>query len=501
MSLTTNFSLYNNYQIPKQIGFKSDVKNNKQIKESDILITKLEEEKNKKSTKKALTAGGIVLTIGLFITLLNPKNSTKILKYLNKLQEKNKNFYNNSKNNFLKTKFGKFIDKTINLTSRCIRATGNYNNGKDILYKDICSKKRQYKNVKNENFRKFLVKINDIFTNVMTYINKKITKGFDFISQKTVRNKYKNAIKSLDKFEINLKQIKEKLPENEKKLLDEKLAEIAKNKKYFEDSNLTKRFEIQEKGMNDLNLEEQVKKKIKDFFNGYKDKRNVGGLINHTDKNLTLWSEDILKPTKEKLEKEGNEAVQKLFGKDGKKGLYDELMDLTEKYINPEDKKSLLKKYKTSAKKLFKANKSECFDYYDKKRDLVLGGAPTDILTGCLGIGLGSLALIKADTKEERKAKLFGSTAFPLIPTFLGICSSIAMTAMLYSGGTGLLVGAGVTITLSKLGSMFNKYVLGYDEDAIHEAKLKAKQEKKEQALAERKNKQNINNTKELANV
>ena len=239
--------------------------------------------------------------------------------------------------------------------------------------------------------------------------------------------------------------------------------------------------------MKDLDLENKIKDKIFNFVKGYKDNKDLKGVINHTDNNLSLWSEDILKLEKEKLEKEGYSAVSKLFGGEkGKKGLYDDILDITKQYLSLEDQKILLDYRKKAAKNLRNANISECVEYFDKKRDLYLGGAPTDIVTAIFGIGLGSTAVIKADTKEERKAKFFGDTTFPLVPTFLGVISSIIMTAKLYSGATGLLVGGTVTMVLSKLGTLFNKYVLNYDEDAIHEAKKLAEKERKELLKAER---------------
>lgn len=481
---------------------KSETKTSEKT-EPDTFVGKIEKEKNKLSTKKALAAGGAVFTIAGLITILNPKNSSKLLQKIKVLQAKNKIKLDNSKQNFLKTKFGQFLDKTFDVSSRAILATGNFNNGKDILYKNICSKKRQFNGVKNESLRNGLRKANDVFTNFMTSVNNKITKGFDSVSKSTVRGKYKKASKSLNNFETSIKDLKSKLPIEQQRLVDEKLAEIAKSREFFIDSNLNKRFNIQEQGMKDLNLEEEVTKKITSFFNGYKGQKNIRGAWEHTDKNLTLWSEDILKPHRELLQREGDAAVSKLFGgENGVKGLYDEILDITKPHLSIEDQKLLTDARKSSAKKLRKANKNECIDYYDKKRDLVLGGAPTDILTGVLGLGAASIGMLRADTKEERKAKLFGNSAFPLIPTALGIGVSVAMTAMLFSGATGLMVGFGVTTLLSKLGSLANKYLLGYDEDAAHEAKVQARKEKKAAQEAQKlQEKQNVQNPQEAMNV
>ena len=76
--------------------------------------------------------------------------------------------------------------------------------------------------------RNGLRKANDVFTNFMTSVNNKITKGFDSVSKSTVRGKYKKASKSLNNFETSIKDLKSKLPIEQQRLVDEKLAEIAK---------------------------------------------------------------------------------------------------------------------------------------------------------------------------------------------------------------------------------------------------------------------------------
>ena len=155
--------------------------------EPDTFIKKIEREKEKKSTKKALAAGSAVVVAGGLVVLMNPKNASKILQKLKTWQTKNKIKLDTTKQNFLKTKFGQFLDKALDVTTRAVRATGNFNNGKDILYKNICSNKRQYDGVKNKTLRNGLRKVNDVFTDIMTKINDGITSGFDKVGQATVR--------------------------------------------------------------------------------------------------------------------------------------------------------------------------------------------------------------------------------------------------------------------------------------------------------------------------
>ena len=48
-----------------------------------------------------------------------------------------------------------------------------------------------------------------------------------------------------------------------------------------------------------------------------------------------------------------------------------------------------------------KANHSECVEYFDKKRDLMLGSAPTDVLTAVASLIASGVAIGVADTKED----------------------------------------------------------------------------------------------------
>ena len=112
-------------------------------------------------------------------------------------------------------------------------------------------------------------------------------------------------------------------------------------------------------------------------------------------------------------------------------------------------------------KKLSKANDTECNKYFDKKRDLVLGGGPTDIVSSLGSLGLCGLAIASADTKEDQVSKAL-TTGFPLVG---GVLASLGFTAMLFSGAQGLLFGGLTSVILSKTGSIINKVVRGKDID------------------------------------
>ena len=129
----------------------------------------------------------------------------------------------------------------------------------------------------------------------------------------------------------------------------------------------------------------------------------------------------------------------------------------------------LEKEYKKLSKRLRKANKSETMDYFDKKRDLVLGSAPTDIVSSLFLIGLGGLAIGRADTKEDRISKAITTGA----PALLGVGTSLTLTAMLFSGVKGMLLGGLTGVVFSKIGSTVDKRIFGHDIDKEDKKKHK----------------------------
>ena len=171
---------------------------------------------------------------------------------------------------------------------------------------------------------------------------------------------------------------------------------------------------------------------------------------------------DILEPQKAVVEKEGAEYISKLFGDNGSKGLYDDVYEIFKGHLDEKQLKSLSSEMSNAKKKINKANFSECTEYFDKKRDLVLGGAPTDILTQIFGIGLCSWAVTRAD-KEERWSKLFTNG----VPIITGLGSSLIFSAKLYAGAKSIIAGAIVSGITTVVCSLINKYVFGKNDDDL----------------------------------
>ena len=172
---------------------------------------------------------------------------------------------------------------------------------------------------------------------------------------------------------------------------------------------------------------------------------------------MSFWAEDALMPTRNKLENKGHEVVTSIVGdiNRGTTGKYNEVIAMLTPYLSKDEAILLGKRLRQADKSLHKANFSETVEYFDKKRDLMLGGAPTDILSGLAMVGLSGIAVSTADTKEDRISKTI-TTAFPAIA---GIGTSMAFTAMLFSGVKSLIYGSVAGSLFSLAGSGINRLI------------------------------------------
>ena len=206
------------------------------------------------------------------------------------------------------------------------------------------------------------------------------------------------------------------------------------------------------------NLEQDFRNKLfNDYFKKFESPKQAGSLkhnVRHIKDTMSFWAEDMLMPSRNKFEQDGKKAVDTLVG-DGKgvKGKYHEAIDILSPHISKEEKTLLETSLQKTGKRLNKANHSECVEYFDKKRDLVLGGAPTDILTGIGMIGLSGIAVGTADTKEDRLSRAL-TLGFPAVA---GIGASMALTAMLFSGVQSMIYGSIASAGLSQIGSAADK--------------------------------------------
>ena len=466
MSFGYYYNLNNNYNSPRKINFKANeianasaplakpIETISKTIESSVDAFVPEEEKKKKSYKKTITVGSSVLVISGLVALLNPQFSSKFISRLKNWSSAAGAKIDSSKNSYFSSKFHQASKKTLDWGVRTLEFTNNINSAKDVGFKWLCCEKKAFNGVKNKPIRKVLQKIDSGFVKIMTKVHEAITKWFDGISQRTVIGKYKTAAKKMDNYEALIKQYRSKLSSAEQAEIDKKLAEIAKTREFFSLANTNTRFSNQEKLME--NLERDFLKKFRSYRNGFSNK--WVSKSDHIDKNMTFWAEQIMQPSRDKVERQGLDVVEKLVGngKD-KKGLYDDIYSILSPKLDQTEQKTLNDALKNAGKKLNKANHSETVEYFDKKRDLVLGGAPTDIVTALGGLGISGVAIAAADTKEDRISRAL-TGGFPIIA---GIGASMAFTAMLFSGVQGMLYGFLTSIGLSKLGSIADNYILG----------------------------------------
>ena len=101
--------------------------------------------KSNKRKKVAIVAGSSVLVLGGLTMLLNPRNSSKVLSNLKKWQNQFDIKMKQSKNNILKTKIFSFLKKSAEKGEKIGNIVFNMNSGKDILFKNLCTKaNKQY---------------------------------------------------------------------------------------------------------------------------------------------------------------------------------------------------------------------------------------------------------------------------------------------------------------------------------------------------------------------
>ncbi len=422
-----------------------------------FIDTSKEDERRKKIKKRAIAASSTVLVVSAMTLLLNPRSSSKLGKKLQELQNKTKLKISQNKGNSLKTTFYKYWNNTLSAFEKGGNFYFNLNSGKDWAWDALCTnnnKKYPEFLTKNKTVHNVVKALDDCWVKVIKTPTEAITKWFDNISKNTVKGKYKKALKELNSLEISLKAYKDKLPADKQLLVENKLSEIAEAKKVFSEENVLIRLKKQEGMMS--NLKDDFAKKIHS---------EKGSWFENPTK---FWARDILEPQKAVVEKEGTEYISKLFGDSGSKGLYDDVYEIFKGHLDEKQLKSLSNEMANARKKINKANFSECTEYFDKKRDLVLGGAPTDILTQIFGIGLCSWAVTRAD-KEDRWSKLFTNG----VPIITGLLSSLVFSAKLYAGAKSLIAGAVVTGITDVVCGAINKHVFGNKDDDDLETDIK----------------------------
>jgi len=430
----------------------------------DILIEKPVDEKSRKKRKKAITVTSSIIVLSGLVALLNPKFSGKTLVKVQKLYHEAAEKLAKNKDN----KTLKFTTKVYEKMMQGLEFTNNFNSAKDVWFKRLCLEEKSFLNVKNKTCRNVLQKLDSAFRFVVTKPYNAITKGFDNIGKKTVVRKYNNLNKELDKLELLINKHKANLSPEDSKKVEKLLIEISEHRKYFSKTSLDERLLAQENLMQ--NLERDFIKQYRSYVKGF---TNLGtDKTEHFSKNFSFWAQDIMMPARNKLESNGQQAISKLFNVEGKKGAYTEILEI----LSPHLDDTGCKLFKNVENRMKKANFTECVEYFDKKRDLVLGGAPTDIVTALGGIALSGVAISTADNKDERISRLITS-GFPVIA---GLGTSLALTGMLFSGIKGLAIGGLTGLGFNFVGEKVDDIRLAAKHKTIIKNDLESKKAFKE---------------------
>ena len=418
----------------------------------DTFVKTEEENEHKKSHKTAIAVGSSVLVLSGIVALLNPKFSGKLINKLKMMSHRAGTKAQKNQGDTVKSKFYNSMSKFWKGVGDVFQFTNTLNAGKDIGFKWLCTEEKTFGKVKNKTAQNILKKCDSIFRTPMAPIHKSITNWFDKVSKHTVQMNYKSAMNKLDAFEDLAKYYKDKLPIDKQRILDQKLREIKTAKEYFSDTKTLERLKVQENLMSNLesDLKPRYKQYAKDLISGNGSRKKV------IKDNMSFWAEDMLMPERNRLEKEGQAVVSSLVGDiQGTKGKFNEVADLLTPYLSKDEALLLGKKLNKADKSLHKANFSETVGYFDKKRDLMIGGAPTDILSGLAMVGLSGIAVSTAHSKEERISNAI-TAGFPAIA---GVGTSIALTAMLFSGVKSLIYGSVTGAIFSLMGSGINRLI------------------------------------------
>lgn len=409
----------------------------------DTFVPEPKSEEKKKSHKTMIRVGSTVLVLSAFVALLNPKFSSALV---NKLKTKSTNAGNKAKfDNSFWGKWNKFKEKSLNGITNTIQVLNNLNSAKDEFVQKLCSK-----------------------TTITKKVHQGITKGFDKISRQTIYSKYDKVNHKINLLSEIIKDYKKRLTPAEQIVLEQKLAEIEKVQEYFRKTQIQSRLQAQETLMGDL--EKDVIAKMKQYKNDVFDGKNKKDIFN-------FWAEDALMPQRNRLEQDGMAVIDKLIG-DGKaqKGAYKEIAEILEPHLKDDEKRAFEDTVKKTKKLLKNANHSECVEYFDKKRDLMLGSAPTDVLTAIGSLIASGIAIGVADSKEDRISRTISGA----LPVIAGLGVSTALTALLYSGGKGMALGAASSMILSGLGSAATHVIYPKNRQQMM-AENKTEQEKSEE--------------------
>ena len=409
------------------------------------------DENKKKNRNTAILVGSSVLVASALVAMLNPRFSGKTLRRIQSWQDKAKIKLEKSDKNSLTGKLYHAGVKAAEGTMKLLNFTNTFNAGKDMVFHKLFTQKAVSKPDDGLILR-IWKPVHSAIVAIMKKPCEMMTRGFDKVTRNTVTSGYKSSLKKMNKTEDMIRLYMDKLSPEEKKIVESKLKEIADIKKYFSKENTISRLVEQEKMMS--NVENDFSNRFSEFWHGF-DRNNKQQWKKHIGDNMSFWVEDILQPKKDKLIKEGGDVVDKITGNAENKGLYNDILDILTPKLNAEEKLVIEESVLKTSKKLKKSNWNECAEYFDKKRDLVLGSAITDTLGAVGSLGLCGLAVGSAHSREDRASRAL-TLGFPAIA---GLGTSLVLAMRLVPGVKCLLLGSAIGGVMSLVGAKSGQYV------------------------------------------
>ncbi len=156
-----------------------------------------------------------------------------------------------------------------------------------------------------------------------------------------------------------------------------------------------------------------------------------------------------------------------------RQGKVEDVLDIYRRVLPEKEYKSIEKAYKNAIESIDESINVETEDFVSKLRDLVLGSAPTDILTVLGSIGVLGYHLGKSKDNEQRTsiALKYG------IPALAGIGVSLYCNAKLFAGTKSLMIGTLSSIALNQIGNIADMLLQDYRKNKNLKSQAKLAEE------------------------
>lgn len=379
----------------------------------------IKEETEKKHSNLGIKIGLTTLSVGFGTLALMkglPKNTYKYFgKFKKFIEQKFSMLTSEVKSEKLNKKYNDSMNRVNNIIekSQCVNNLGWI---KDISFKRLLG------------MNKYTAKL-----------HANITKAFEKVSLKTVNKAYKSSENAFSEMFNLFDNASNKIDLTKITKVDGTpirgsavLKKLAEKRKLIADC-LNENFDVKSRNIRHEKMRDSTRNLVTDFWKEFKSKKLYKSSI----------ADELLASSKSELAAPLKAARETLAGKgrDLSGGNIKEMLDIYKELLSPAEYAKLEAAAQKSIKKLDKAIHVDAYEFFDKYRDLVMGCAPTDMLSIATSIGTIGYGLSTADDKDERYSVLL-NVGIPIIGS---IATTLYFTARLVSGfkslGLGLLSG------------------------------------------------------------